>query len=143
VTATANVTVWGLLVEAGYLASGVVEPIIYEVNSSTGAFISEVAVGPSYTPTYDFEGMKALKFSSPVILYSGTSYLLGLRRTDGTGTTSARLRFKNANTAYESAPFTVLGLDAFALNSTPVSSATPAVHQTTAVVWKVGVIWIP
>lgn len=133
---TADTLVHGIYAPGVYDSTATHEAIIYEINTSTNVFISEIAVsslraayGSSVTGYYMF------RFASAVTLLSGHRYVLGFRRTDGTGTTAAKPRFYNAANFFQIAPFTVVGVYQIANKTTPTVGDAPAVATNTTTVW--------
>ena len=141
VTPTASVVIEGLTAYHRAQAGTTYEAVIYEVNSSTGAFISEVVVSPARSYPSAVTGEQHYVFTAPVTLASGTRYAIGIRRTDGSDTSNADMHYYNGTNSFEQAPLTINGVWGIAKKTTPTVGQLPSAFNTSAIVWTVGVIY--
>lgn len=138
--ATANFNILGLIPAINWSATGTYEAVVYEVNATTGAFISQLASQTAYTPPYAFTGRKAIMFTTPAAITSGMTWVAAIRRTDGSGTTAVGFYYYGGAVAFTNVPSTLKNIYGGAINTVPAVGAVPASFGATTTIYSLGVI---
>lgn len=138
-TPTVDVSITAILALIDGQSSATMVGRVYEVNNSTtvGTIVTEVAtsasIGSVTTEPYHYRFI----LSSPVSLTAGTSYLVCVSRTDGTGTSALGMGWGRGKGM--EGPFTLEDTEGQNYNSIqPVATNTPASQQAATRTYAIG-----
>lgn len=140
ITVTADCDIAGILAYVTWTAGKVFEAVVYEIHPTTGAFISQVAVGVSRSNAVSVTGYFGFGFAADVPLSAASTYLIGVRRTDSTGTAFVGNGFCSTDTTFQYAPLVPQGVIGFASTVAPAPGTLPTFINSGHVVYSIGVM---
>lgn len=143
ITANADCDITGLIANVIWTAGRVYEPVVYKIDPSTGAFVSEEIVGPSRSSGVSVTGYFVFPLGGTYSFVAGTGYWIGLRRIDGTGTDSVGSGYFSGDVTFQYAPLVPVGIADWAYTTAPPGGTLPNFINTGRVVYAVGVLYQP